>query len=304
MRTLDIYDITTLTGGKYSTNEIADAEKFTASIASGHYENFPVGSFLVPKVYRHDIYNIYAFARIADDIADEFPGFSNTDRIKLLDTFLKNLKKYCDGDLNTSTRNYNPVLFALSKTIQDKKLPFSLFERLIRAFILDSDFRNPRTLREIESYCYCSANPIGELVLRVFGEESDEKIRLSDFVCTGLQLANFWQDLSVDIANNRILIPHDFLIKYNLNPSDPDDWKNSTTFLKCMNELYAYSLNFLEEGKALVPQLQNKRLRKEIQLTINGGMKIIELSKKLGEEILTQRPKIKKIDFITLFFKA
>lgn len=299
---VDLQDIAKISGGRYSVSNLTDAERFCRSIATSHYENFPVASVLFPKNRRQDIFNIYAFARTADDIADTLLDFSEHERRMLLSAYLENLHKYVSG--STISEKNNPVLLALSKTINRLGLPLDPFEKLIAAFSWDSDFKQPREWSDLHAYCAKSANPVGELVLRVFGLYNRETAYLSDCICTGLQLVNFWQDFSVDLPNGRVFIPSEILQKHNLSETDYNSWAADEKFQLCLEEIYDYTEKYFVIGKELVNLLFPKRLKIEISLTRLGGMKILEKTRQLGINILQQRPQISKCDIMQIFTKS
>ena len=187
--------------------------EFCKYIALGHYENFPVGSILIPKEIRKHFYSIYAFS-FADDIADNPNILTNEERIKYLSDFENILEIY------NSKKTNNPIFLALSKTIEEFNIPVETLKKLINAFKLDVNFRQAETIEDLEYYCYFSANPIGELILRLFNHYNSNTGFFSDKICTGLQLLNFWQDLSVDLKNGRIYFPIYILNNLSLNNDD------------------------------------------------------------------------------------
>ena len=181
------------------------------NIAKMHYENFPVGSLFIPKNLRKHFYAIYSFARIADDISDENYFIDKNEKLFYLEHFKNSL----------IDNNYlNPIIKALNNTIQEKNLPYEPFIKLIDAFKYDVDFKPFKNWDEILKYCDNSANPIGELILRLFNNYDNEIKAYSDAICSGLQLINFWQDLSVDILKGRNYIPIDLLDKYGIMSLD------------------------------------------------------------------------------------
>lgn len=289
----NISDLTDAKGGKFKCSSLVEAYQFTEKLALSHYENFPVGSFLIPKKFRKHIYSIYSYARIADDIADENLNFSNEQKLDLLDKFQSNLK------IKETT---NPLFLALFNTIDELSIPIIPFENLIEAFKMDIQFKQPENFEDLIHYCQRSANPVGELVLRVFDEFNHEKSIYSDNICTGLQLANFWQDISVDIKKNRIYIPQIILKKFEIVDifNEPDTDK----IFKCLNELYVITEQYFAEGKKLIPLLQNYRLRLEINATLAGGQMILSKTKDLKNEILIKRPNLSKSDLFKIFLKT
>lgn len=258
-------------------NEI-DAFKYCRKVALGHYENFPVGSIFLPKKVRKHIFSIYSFSRIADDIADESYQLSPEERINLLDKFLSNLKNVVKNEISTS----NPIFLSLSKTITEKKLPFEPFKKLITAFKMDVYFTEPKNTNDLMEYCSYSANPVGELILRLFNEYNEENAKKSDSITSALQLINFWQDLSIDIKNGRRYIPEG---------------------LKLI-ELFDFTDKLLNFGKNLPNSIKNSRLRFELKLIINAGLKINENNKKMHQLLFEKRPVLRKIDYIWIIYNS
>lgn len=291
----ELTELTTPSGGNFFANDIESAYGFCKKLAFGHYENFPVASILLPRNKREHIAAVYAFARIADDIADELEFVDAKIRVQMLD-------KYESMLLNPTLNN--PIFLALNNSINQLELPIEPFKRLLTAFRMDINFSQPNTIEALFFYCNHSANPVGELVLRIFDEFDSEKIVLSDNICTALQLTNFWQDLSRDIENKRFYIPESLLNKYDLTKENLQVPKNSSKLKDCLVELYQLTKDLFILGKNLVPQLNTVLLRVEIALTIEGGMRILSKSEEAGINILTTRPDLKKSDFLKLFLKS
>jgi len=290
--------LTTADGGKFKFNDLHTPMNFTRKLALGHYENFPVASALLPMDKRQHIYNIYAFARIADDIADETSIPTSDEKIELLDKYSELLNNCL------SVNNENPIFFALGFTIKKFAIPLEPFQKLISAFKQDVVFRQPQTLNDVYDYCSRSANPVGELLLRIFDQYNPTTAKYSDSICTGLQLANFWQDLSRDLPNGRCYIPEEILKKYNITNSDLLNRKKSRNFTKCLEELIQIVVELFDDGKNLIKLLEPYRLRLEINATLNGGRKILEKVSKLQGDILGIRPKLSKLDFANIAIRS
>ncbi len=291
----ELRELASPNGGKFSVSDRKEAFDFCTSLAREHYENFPVASFLVPKKDRPYIHAVYAFARIADDIADEPHEMEKEERIHLLGIM--------NGQLKEKPLD-NPVFIALKESMHTKSYPNEPFEKLITAFMMDADFHQPADLNELLYYCSHSANPVGELVLRTFGEYNRDNARLSDLICSGLQLANFWQDISIDIQRERYYIPKSVLEKYGLNNRFLKSGLVSHNLLDCLKELYQLTIGMLNEGSELVKKIKNPRLRFEIKATVKGGLKIVKKSKALNTEILKKRPEITKGEFLGIIIKS
>ncbi len=165
---------------------------------------------------------------------------------------------------------------------------------------MDCGFKQADDWNDLLLYCKYSANPVGELVLRVFGLYDDKRAYLSDCICTALQLTNFWQDFSVDIPNGRIFIPKVLLRKYSIGNEEIIVKKNTELLI----EIYKFTENLFVIGKDLVNLLTPKRLQLEISLTHKGGKAILNKCKDLGPDIFTVRPKLTKTDFIKILLSA
>lgn len=294
--------------GKFGLNEITelvqlnpqvlfvknsdDAFAFCEKLALSHYENFPVGSIFIQKQLRKHFYSIYAFSRIADDLADENYEISKYDRINFLDLFENNLLRV----IEKKEKSNNPILLALSTTIEAKKLPIEPFQKLIKAFKMDINFVQAETLDDLITYCQYSANPIGELVLRLYDNFNEETAKRAEAITSALQLLNFWQDLSRDIPSGRIYIPKNILEEYNL--------KNENRIDKTIQILLIYSEKLLNFGKDLPDFIKDLRLKYELKLIINGGFAILKKEYKLGKELIKVRPKLTKLDYLGILLKS
>ncbi len=295
----ELSELTTKNGGTFEVNNVESAYSFCKHIAAEHYENFPVGSFLIPAKFRKHFFSIYAFARIADDIADE-SGDKIEDRIKALDD-LNNL--LTDKDFKEFKKG-NPVLMALHNTLKDRQIPYEPLQKLLIAFKRDILFKQPESYEELEDYCSYSANPVGEFVLRIFGLYDELTADYSNKICTGLQLVNFWQDLSLDLPKNRCYIPVKVLQKYGLNKENLHDNKNSAKLLDCLCELYNYTGEFLSSGSGLIEYLKYYRLKAEINATIKGGQKILNELRNTGTNVLYKRPSLSKSEYLIIILKS
>jgi phytoene synthase len=282
-----------------SPAEIKEAFAFCEQMARSHYENFPVGSLLVPKNLRKHVCSIYAFARTADDFADEGYGTATTreDRLHLLDEWEFQLES-CYRGIAT-----HPIFIALAETVRELRLPIELFRDLLSAFRQDVVQARYADFEDVLDYCRRSANPIGRLILLLFGYREERLHRLSDYICTGLQLANFWQDVAVDLEKDRVYLPQRDLWRC--------DYSEEELFAREFNERYADLLKFQVErtwqlfayGKTL-PQLVRGRLSFELNLTWHGGTRILELIERNGYDTLSQRPQITKWDKVVLLMRA
>jgi squalene synthase HpnC len=298
----ELFDLTTPRGGALGVSSLQEAYDFCKKIATGHYENFPVGSLLIPAAQRPHFFSVYAYSRLADDIADELSDEANV-RLKALDD-LENLLKSEAFKNGICNKKCNPVFLALGATIAELGLPLDPILKLLKAFRQDILFEQPQTFKDVLDYCENSANPVGELVLRIFGLYNPKTAQYSDAVCTGLQLANFWQDFSMDLPNGRLYIPQEILKKYGLEKDNLLAVENSAKFRVCLAELLKITNDFFINGEKLLPFLKNLRLRFEIAITIEGGRKILEKIAELDTQILFKRPKLSKKDYFIITLRA
>jgi squalene synthase HpnC len=277
--------------------------KYCEEISRNHYENFPVASLLLPKEKRKYIYSIYAFARAADDFADE-PGIEGgkEKRLALIDEWNGKLRDCYNGKV------YDPIFIALGKTIEDCKIPIEPLENLLKAFRQDIVKSRYKTFKEVLAYCEYSANPVGRLVLMVFGRRDDEMFRYSDKICTALQLTNFWQDVSVDMQKNRVYLPEEDIVIFGCSY----DKLFGKVFDDSFKELMKFEVNrtrdLFNEGKKLLDLTSIDRslikLTKELRLTWLGGSAILDKIEKLGFNTLDYRPVISKSEKIKLLLKT
>lgn len=278
---------------------MADAFAYCERMARTHYENFPVGSLLVPKRLRPHVYSIYAFARTADDFADEGYDIPLSEQARL--TALADWERQL-ADCFAGTASH-PVFIALAETVRELQLPQQLFRDLLSAFRQDVVRRRYANFTEVLDYCRRSANPIGRLILLLFGYRDERLHLLSDHICTALQLANFWQDVSVDLQKNRSYLPQDELAQFGYSESELHELR--------FNERYAALLRFQVErtqelfmqGRAL-PELVSGRLRYELRLTWHGGMRILELIAQQRYDTLGQRPQLTTADKLMLLWRT
>src|SRR5271166_1564244 len=190
----------------------ADSDLYTRWLATHHYENFHVVTFLLPKSLHQDFYNVYSFCRWADDLGDEIGDAAES--LRLLAWWREELHAMYEG------RVRHPVFIALEGTARKHDLQVGLFDDLITAFEQDQTITRYRTWQDLFRYCCCSANPVGRLVLRLCGYPESERDRLSDATCTALQLANFWQDVTVDLDKDRVYLPLDLMERHGYTLDD------------------------------------------------------------------------------------
>jgi hydroxysqualene synthase len=265
------------------TMSVDEAFAYCERMAREHYENFPVGSLLVPKHLRRHVHSIYAFSRIADDIADE-GAMAVGERIELLDDWERQLNEAFAG------RAEHPVFIALSATVAECAIPIDPFRHLLRAFRMDARNEGFQTLSDLLYYCYHSANPIGRLVLHLFGLHNEERRVLSDKVCSALQITNFLQDLSVDPARGRINLPRDSFEHFGYSVEELRRGVYNEAFREMIAYHVDHAINLFQEGYPLLRRIPQRRLRSELTLTFLGGVRILHRIKALDYNVLAGRP--------------
>lgn len=265
-------------------------------LAQQHYENFPVGSFFIPKRYRRPIHLIYAFSRVADDIADEGNMLPETRRASL-DAWERSLEKALSGETE------DDFFTQLAAVIREFELSPQLFRDLLIAFRKDAS--NPRyeSFDELLEYCRYSADPIGRLLLQIFKCSNESTEKYSDRICSALQCANFWQDISVDTGRNRFYIPRAELTAFGLSEHDVTSASGQAAFREMMKHLVIRTETMLNEGKPLL-DLTPKELRFEMRLIWYGGQTILRKIKDMQYDTRTVRPALTLSDKAAIFFKA
>ncbi len=276
-------------GGR--TAELADAYAYCARLARSHYENFTIASWLMPRRMRPHMYAIYAYARIADDFADEERDLAK------LDEWEREL------DLAYAGAPRHPVFVALSDTVRRFDIPRQPFADLLAAFRSDVDFKGFDTLDDLLGYCRCSANPVGRLVLYLFGYRDAERQRLSDLVCSGLQLANFWQDVAIDFAKGRIYFPRQDLARFGVGAGDLGRQAITPAFVELMRHEIGVARAMLRDGAAL-SRLVDRRLSRDVLMFAGGGLRILRAIERAGCDVFRSRPKLGKLDYLKLGWNA
>lgn len=272
---------------------LEESHAYTKWLATHHYENFHVVSLLLPKELHQDFYNVYAFCRWADDLGDEIPD--QTEALLLL-AWWRALLKSQEGDRH-------PVYVALRDTIARRRLPMACFEHLIDAFEQDQTVTRYQDWDEVLAYCVNSANPVGRLVLALCGYHDEERAVLSDYTCTALQLANFWQDVRVDVGKGRIYLPMDLLFRHGVPEADILNLKHSDGFERAMKEAVEYARALFVKGLPLIPTL-DARLSLDIELFSRGGLAILDKVEAIRYRVLDVRPKITKNERLWLLISA
>jgi squalene synthase HpnC len=274
-----------------------EAQRYTRWLATHHYENFGVVSLLLPRELHQHFYNVYAYCRWSDDLGDEIP-----DRARALE-----LLSAWEEDLRHCWRHgeepCHPVLIALRETVRAKHTPLRLYLDLLRAFRQDQKIQRYATWDEVLRYCNYSANPVGRLVLHLCDYRDDERQRLSDFTCTALQLANFWQDVSRDLEKGRIYIPLEELSKHGLTEEDIVARRFDSRYVELMKSLIARTRGLFDAGMPLTQRV-DAGLRTDIELFSRGGIAILDAIEASGYNTLSHRPSLSKWTKVQLLGRA
>lgn len=275
---------------------VPQAFQFCENLAREHYENFPIASFLIPREKRPPVYAIYAFARIADDYADE-AGLTTAERMDSLGEWEEQLIDAYRGHA------HHPVFVALRETADRFEMPMELFHNLLKAFRSDVTTHRYETFDEVLAYCENSANPIGRLMLLLFNYRSEATMELSDFICTALQLTNFWQDVSVDLEKDRVYIPMEDIREFGYSEEELLQRRHSQVFKDIMGYQVERTEQLFREGRPLLLQV-GKDLRMELRLTWNGGMRILKKIEQADYNVLTCRPALSFYDKASLLISS
>ena len=269
----------------------AEALNYTRWLATHHYENFHVVSFLLPKRLHQDFYNVYAYCRWADDLGDEMGD--RAESLRLLDWWRTELDAMYEG------RATHPVFVALLDTVRQHEIPRQPFADLIQAFVQDQTVTRYRNWDEVFAYCRYSANPVGRLVLYLCGYSDEERQRLSDATCTALQLANFWQDVTVDLQKDRVYIPLDVMERHGYTVEELLARRFTPAFREVMREIVEKARGLFLEGAPLAGRL-DRRLAVDIDLFSRGGMRVLRTIERQGYDVLAARPAISKAERVRL----
>jgi hydroxysqualene synthase len=280
--------------------DLADAYAYCERIAGQHYENFPVASILLPKTWRPHVAAVYAFARAADDFADEEQR-TPEERYRLLEDWRELLWQAADA--KSLHPPYSPLFRALGHTIRTCNLPVSLLEDLLSAFRQDVATTRYATWQELLDYCRRSANPIGRLVLRIAGYVGDEFDLPADAVCTALQLTNFWQDFAIDWRRGRLYLPHATWAPAGAREQDLDAERITPEWQTALQQAAARTTDLFGEGRAICDRVSG-RLRYELRVTWLGGMLVLERVAAAGFDAFAARPTIRRSDVPRLAWDA
>jgi squalene synthase HpnC len=274
---------------------LGEARDYCRKLATHHYENFSVATWFLPKRLRQHFYNVYAYCRISDDLGDEVGDASSS--LELLDQWEQELNACYAG----SPRH--PVFVALAETVQTCEIPKHEFSDLLTAFRQDQTVTRYKTFSDLLGYCKNSANPVGHLVLYLCGYKDAERQSLSDFTCTALQLANFWQDVTVDYGKGRIYLPLEDLHRFAVSEDDIAHQRNTIAFLEMMKFEVERAREWFRQGLPLVQKV-DRALATDIELFSRGGQEILNAIEEQGYAVLGRRPVISKSRKLALVARA
>ncbi len=264
---------------------LEEARQYCARLAHSHYENFSVVTWFLPKRLHQHFYNIYAYCRISDDLGDEVGDKQQS--LLLLDEWEAELKQCYSGEPR------HPVFVALRDTVRKFDIPQHEFSDLLIAFRQDQTVTRFPTFEDVLGYCHYSANPVGHLVLYLCGYRDGERQQLSDYTCTALQLANFWQDVAVDYEKGRIYLPLESMAKFGVSKDDIATRKATPQFRALLKFEVQRARDWFERGLPLA-KMVDRSLALDIELFSRGGQAILDAIERQDYDVLSRRPVISK----------
>ncbi len=264
---------------------LPDARAYCSRLARSHYENFSVATWFLPKRLRQHFCNVYAYCRISDDLADEVGDPAQS--LRLLDEWERELDACYAGAPR------HPVFVALAETVAHFDIPRQPFADLLTAFRQDQRLTRYRTFDDLLGYCLCSANPVGRLVLYVCGYRDSERQMLSDFTCTALQLANFWQDVVPDFGKGRIYLPLEDLERFGARENDIAARHMTEPFRELMKFEVERAHHWFERGLPLAASVDSE-LALDIELFTRGGQEILRAIQRQNYDVLARRPALSR----------
>jgi squalene synthase HpnC len=261
------------------------AQQFTKWLATHHYENFSVVSWLLPKELHQHFYNVYAYCRWADDLGDEIPDASRA--LELLDWWDREL------DLCYEGKPSHPIFIALRQTILEKDIPKQPFADLLTAFRQNQTVMRYHTFEDVIGYCKYSANPVGHLVLYLGGYKDAERQRFSDLTCTALQFTNSWQDVAQDFEKGRVYLPQEDLRRFGVSEAVIASKKATPEFRELMRFEVERAWEWFRQGLPLIGQVR-REVARDVELFSRGGMEILNAIEASGYDVLSRRPTLSK----------
>ncbi|HVI07488.1 MAG TPA: squalene synthase HpnC [Candidatus Binatia bacterium] len=274
---------------------LAEAQDYCRRLARTHYENFSVATWFLPKRLRQDFFNVYAYCRISDDLGDEVGDAAAS--LALLDQWQTELDACYAGNPR------HPVFVALAETVRKFEIPQHEFSDLLVAFRQDQSVTRFETFDDVLAYCRYSANPVGHLVLYLCGYGDAGRQQLSDYTCTALQLANFWQDVSVDYAKGRIYLPLEDLRRFAVTEDSIAQGRNTPAFRAMMKFEVQRAREWFERGLPLMGKVSSE-LALDIELFSRGGQEILNAIERQDFAVLGRRPEISKPRKLALVARA
>ncbi|MFN0055711.1 MAG: squalene synthase HpnC [Planctomycetales bacterium] len=277
----------------------AEAEAYCRALAQSHYENFPVVTWLLPASLHQHFYNVYAYCRWSDDLGDEVGDAARS--LELLAWWREELAACFEG------RPGHPVMVALATTIREFDIPREPLVDLISAFEQDQTVQEYETFDQLRDYCRRSADPVGRLVLSLCRRATPENFAWSDAICTGLQLANFWQDVARDQAIGRVYLPREDRDRFGYSVDDLQERRETPAFLALMRYEVDRAREFLRPWRRPDrPELRQFpwRIQVDLELFARGGERILDRIERIGYRVWSQRPVVTKGDVVGLFLRA
>jgi squalene synthase HpnC/squalene synthase HpnD len=274
---------------------VAEAERYTRWLATHHYENFNVVSWLLPRRLHQHFYNLYSYCRWADDLGDEVSDSALA--LELLAEWEQELRECYAG------RPSHPVFIALYQTIVACNIPIEPFLDLLIAFRQDQTLRRYPTWNSVLEYCRYSANPVGRLVLYLCGYSDAERQNLSDATCTALQLANFWQDVSRDVEKGRIYIPIEALAAHGLTENDIVERNFDARYVSLLKDLISRTRELFGQGLPLARSIDSA-MSVDIEMFSRGGLAVLDAIERAGYNTLQHRPSVPKSKQVRLLVRA
>jgi squalene synthase HpnC len=273
----------------------AEARGYCRHLARSHYENFSVASWFLPERLRQHFFNVYAYCRISDDLGDEVGDTAAS--LQLLDQWETELNACYEGHPR------HPVFVALAETVRKFEIPKHEFADLLTAFRQDQSVSRYETFNDLLGYCRYSANPVGHLVLYLCGYRDSERQQLSDYTCTALQLANFWQDVSADFAKGRIYLPLEDLRRFGVSEEVIRDGENTAAFRAMTRFEVERAREWFAQGMPLIAKVE-RALATDIELFSRGGQEILRAIERQDYAVLGRRPAISKTRKLALVARA
>lgn len=274
---------------------VADAFAYCERLAKSHYENFSVATWFLPARLKQHFYNVYAYCRISDDLGDEVGNAQQS--LALLDAWERELDACYSGTPK------HPVFVALAQTVRRFDIPQQTFADLLTAFRQDQTVTRFATFDDVLAYCRYSANPVGHLVLYLCGYRDSERQQLSDYTCTALQLANFWQDVTVDWNKGRVYLPQESLQRFGVTEEDIAQRRFTPQFRELMHFEVNRAREWFDRGLPLIAKV-DRELALDLELFSRGGQEILNAIENQDFNVLRERPAISKSRKLWLVLRA